>query len=427
MLLAALLLAPLASVPPAPPIPLEPARRAFEETRLASAEDGGKLWGKPLYGPMMFVDPKSHFVVTNVADAPGTLHLADGVFTGVLPQSAVVSNTAFDWHATRWTMVMWPAVGQTIVQRRRLLLHESFHRIQEEVGFPSTNPANSHLDTVDGRYWLQLELRALASALRASGEARATAIGDAALFRAARRAAAKEGAADDERALENNEGLAEYTGFALRGTGDEETRLAVARRLETLDANTSFVRSFAYQTGPAYGLLLDGATAIWRKSYRKSDDLCATLLAAAKLTQPPLADAAARAATYGGAALRTSEEQRDAQQRARIAAYRKQLVDGPVVELPMQSADFSFDPNDVVAIDGVGNVYPDLNASGDWGTLAATRGVLIRSDFSRLVVAAPPGMDAHTRKGDGWTLTLTSPWIVTRGSRDGDWRVSLTP
>jgi hypothetical protein len=82
------------------------------------------------------------------------------------------------------------------------------------------------------------------------------AIADALLFRGERRRTVP-GAAVNERRLENNEGLAEYTGFALRGTGGEETRLAVARRLDMVDVEGSFVRSFAYQTGPAYGLLLD--------------------------------------------------------------------------------------------------------------------------------------------------------------------------
>jgi hypothetical protein len=46
---------------------------------------------------------------------------------------------------------------------------------------------NEHLDTVDGRYWMRLEWRALARALRESGPQRNAAVSDALAFRQARR------------------------------------------------------------------------------------------------------------------------------------------------------------------------------------------------------------------------------------------------
>ncbi len=47
---------------------------------------------------------------------------------------------------------------------------------------------NEHLDTVEGRYWLRLEWRALARALRESGDARVLAVREALAFRQARHA-----------------------------------------------------------------------------------------------------------------------------------------------------------------------------------------------------------------------------------------------
>src|SRR5205814_9382415 len=126
-------------------------------------------------------------------------------------------------------MVMWPAVGERATSQRALLLHECFHRIQDDLGFPATQGDNAHLDSLDGRYWFLLELRALAKALR--NEDRVAAIRDAIAFRAKRRSLFPD-AAESERKLENNEGVAEYTGVALRGTSDGESRLAFARQLE---------------------------------------------------------------------------------------------------------------------------------------------------------------------------------------------------
>src|SRR5947207_911204 len=184
-------------------------------------------------------------------------------------------------------------------------MHECFHRIQNEIGFPASSPNNAHLDTVDGRYWLQLELRALTAALRATGDARTSAIRDAVAFRAARRAAFA-GAEETERPLENNEGLAEYTGWALRGTSAEESRYAFARHLDRIDPSTSFVRGFAYETGPAYGLLLDVLAPGWTRTYKAGDNLDAVLAKAASVAPTlPL-----REELYGGPALHAEEEKR---------------------------------------------------------------------------------------------------------------------
>src|SRR5207302_4350398 len=122
-----------------------------------------------------------------------------------------------------------------------------------------------HLDTLEGRYWLQLEWRALRAALLREGDDRRTAIEDALRFRGYRRSLFKE-AATEERALEMHEGLAEYTGVKLCGLTDAEQVLYAAGLLERRPSEYStFVRSFAYVSGPAYGLLLDSASKNWRK------------------------------------------------------------------------------------------------------------------------------------------------------------------
>src|SRR5713226_2210476 len=127
------------------------------------------------------------------------------------------------------------------------------------------------LDTRDGRLWLQLEWRALAAALTSRGKQRRRAIADALLFRAYRRAIFPQ-AASEECEMELHEGLAEYTGVKLSGS----TNLAqyvVDKNLKEATSNQTFVRSFAYATGPAYGILLDGTGTNWRKGLKKDDDL----------------------------------------------------------------------------------------------------------------------------------------------------------
>ena len=43
----------------------------------------------------------------------------------------------------------------------RLMMHEMWHRIQPQLGLPARPGGSEHLDTVEGRYWMQLEWRAV--------------------------------------------------------------------------------------------------------------------------------------------------------------------------------------------------------------------------------------------------------------------------
>ena len=383
----------LYGTPLSSPIPYEAAKRVFDEARLASDEDDAKLWGVPLYGPLVFANPKTRaFIREN-----GT--------GGELPAGVIVANTATNIDDVLTTMISWPAIsGGPPTAQRRLAMHECFHRIQNEIGFPANSPNNAHLDTVDGRYWLQLELRALTAALRATGDARASAIGDAVAFRAARRAAFA-GAEQTERTLENNEGLAEYTGWALRGTSAEESRFAFARHLERIDPATSFVRGFAYETGPAYGLLLDVLVPGWTRKYKVADDLAAFTGIAAGKANPD---------AYGGAELRAAEEKRDRDQRERVARFRARLVDGPVLELPMKDTHYGFDPNGVTSLGDAGNAYQSLEITAPWGHISVDGGARIAADWNTAFVPAE----------DRAKLQLEPGWKVVTGPRQGDLRVA---
>src|SRR3954454_10406766 len=186
----------------------------FGEAKVASDADAGALWGVRLYGPMMFADPRSRAVVANQADAEGKLKREGDVWTGTLPPNVGIANTATNWAGVRWTMIMWGALGQFRQDRVRLMMHECFHRVQDGIGLPAVDAVNNHLDTMDGRIWLQLEWRALDRALRTSGVERKQALANALAFRDHRRQLIAS-AAKAESALERNEGLAEYTGVRI--------------------------------------------------------------------------------------------------------------------------------------------------------------------------------------------------------------------
>src|SRR5262249_34861224 len=70
----------------------------------------------------------------------------------------------------------------------------------------------------------------------------------------------------EEDRMELHEGMAEYTGVRLRGTTIAQTEKYMADRLADAGTNRkTYPMSFAYETGPAYGLLLDLVGAGWRQ------------------------------------------------------------------------------------------------------------------------------------------------------------------
>jgi hypothetical protein len=405
------------------------AREAFGEAEEAALADGGKLWGRELLGPILFADPATRAVAANQPDERDLLVEKEGVFVGTLPPDVGIANTATDWAGVRWTMVAWPLPSDRH-DRTRLLMHESFHRIQPGLGHGGGDPLSNHLDTEAGRTWLRLELRALVQALVRAGEARKLPLQDALLFRAQRRALFAD-AAQKESSFERNEGLAEYTGFRLCGL--EGTALAerVVAKLRGDETSTSFVRSFAYATGPAYGILMDELGADWRRSIDPQADLGALLARAIGWKAPgELAAEAERAGERYDVAQITAAEQLRALERAVDAAMNRQrFVDGPVLLLPCGSqANFSFNPNDITPLEPVGSVYGTVYLVDTWGVLDVKAGgaLLVRSPTGALLEARVPApKDAVLRPiaSDGWNLALNDGWTLAPGERAGDWKV----
>ena len=422
LLLPALLLATLAPVARAAPDP-ESAAWVFGEARRLCEADGGALWGRSLCGPMMIVDPADRGIVASEADAGGVLVAAGAVYTGTLPRDAMLANTATEWSGTRWTQLVWP-LPQEPALLRTMLVHELFHRIQAGLGLDRSEAGNRHLDTQHGRYLLQLEWRALARTLMADDTtALRSHAADALAFREARRRLFP-AAAREEAQLEINEGLAEYTGVRIGLAHDEQRRAygvyALARFLDA----PSFVRSFAYASGPAYGLLLDSANPGWRAQLGAEADLGRMLATALDVDLDAAPGLAARERRYDpDGQLQTAEDARERQRQARLSAWRRDLVEGPVLVLPLQATGFQFNPQTLAALDGIGTVYPVLRLTDRWGELQVDGGAaLVHADRKRAVVALPPGGDGL--RGEGWTLSLKPGWKLVPGERKGDLTLS---
>jgi hypothetical protein len=413
--------APSAQSAPSP-IDMEQAKAAFAEAEAVSNKEGGRLWGRKLYGGLFFVDPETRAVVANEPDSDGVLHAANGVYVGTLPKELIVSNAPIEWQGKRWTMLMWPTIPADPIERRIAFAHELFHRIQPGLGLMAPDSLNLQLDSPEGRLWLQLEWRALAAALVGQGPVQTQAIRDALAFRSHRHELFP-GSCQTEASLEIAEGVPEYTGTIAGEPDRDSARWRVVGKLTDPDQNITFVRSFAYTSGPPYGLLLDSRLPGWRTKLSAQSDLSALL--ASTLPPDPAVSAEARATVYGAAAIRVAEAARAQKAETTKARYRARLIEGPTLLLPGgKKFAFSFNPSTLVSLGDANTVYPSFHATAEWGTLDVTDGVLVPTDFSRATVAAPKDTKGPHLEGPGWTLDLKAGWSVVPGAKSGSYTVA---
>jgi len=143
-------------------------------------------------------------------------------------------------------------------------------------------------------------------------------------------------------------------------------------------------------------------------------------------------DAEERGLRYGGRRIVSEEDATAARVAATEGRLRARLVDGPTLSLPIASRfNYSFDPNRVTPLAGIGTVNESARISDEWGILTVETGgvLLVRqgTGISRIVVAAPRDGVSPPLAGDGWRLELAAGWVIRPGSRAGSWEVRRAP
>lgn len=386
------------------------ATAAFAEVHALCTAEHGKLWDHSLCVPMMFVNRGSQEAVLNQAVKGGVKEGA--IYRLALPRDIAIANTSFDFQGKRWSMVMWPLPTNT-VERDILLMHESYHSIQPALGLQGDGGLgkNGELDSQAGRIWQRAEFSALRVALQTSGQQRKQAIADALMFRAYRMSLWPR-AAIDERSLELNEGLAESTGIdALQRSTDARVAAAI-HDIDSVEKERSFVRSFAYATGPAYAELLDVKEPNWRRNVTSNFAFGKATAAAYHLAFPKPEKNVALAAIrkYDGEQIIAQEGVRAKVTATRNARFTKAFLHGPTLTLSLTKFSISFDPRTVYSLPGQGSVYQTLTLGDAWGGLNVHGDgmALIPSTFSSVTVPLEKAPSGIQLAGKGWSLTLNN-------------------
>jgi hypothetical protein len=391
-------------------------------------QDGTELWGGDLCVPLLLADPDTRAVFAASADPQNVMTRDGHLYRGELPIEINIANTSVDWAGQAWAMVMLPIPADADAALA-VALHESFHARQAEFGLPSDGGAVAHLETLDGRTWLRMEISALIAALRREGHVREGAIASVLAFRAERWRLI-EGAEAAEIPLEDHEGLAQYTGDVL-AYGDEAAERVAADIERALGGDASYARSYAYSTGPAYGLLLDEFDPGWRERFVPGTGLPNLLSEAmgwGPVGQQFVQQVEHERDAFGYQTIAAEESIREAARIEEDAELTARFVDGATLTIPLRQMQFSFDPSEVRPLSGpdgeIGSIYPSAVVSDDWGRIEVTDGALIYSTWDRMSVPLSHQMtqvDGELRAA-GWSLTLAEGWEI---DQDGmKWRLT---
>jgi len=286
---------------------LDTASYLFERLDRLWDADGGYLWGTNLHAPIVIADSLTRYAVANMPDVEGEIFRRHGdVYVGQIPEDVHIANNMVYWGGRHWGMVTWGAVEVSDLDYTVfLILHKTFHAQQPDIFEGWSFPApNEHMDGLDARINVRLELNALLYALRTTGEDQLAAVQDALSIRAERHRL-NEGVAEGESSIEILEGTAVYTD-AMLGFDNLHDRLTFIE--DFIDSMaTETMRGFGYYTGALYALLLDEFGVDWRSGLSWECDLTAMLKEAIGFTEAtPFSEIDVE--RYGYSELRPAEE-----------------------------------------------------------------------------------------------------------------------
>ncbi|KYH08303.1 hypothetical protein A1704_03710 [Chryseobacterium cucumeris] len=395
----------------------------FDELKTASKKNIG-LWNKDLYGPMILIDPKTREFFASEPDSEGILKHNGTLYSGVLPATVNIANTAINWGGKRWAMIMLP-LSQNKENRINLLAHESFHRIQPSLGFSLNNAENNHLDQKEGRIYLRLELEALKQAVRSNSEKEIKRhLTNALIFRKYRNTLYK-GSETTENLLELNEGIAEFTGLIVSGRNKDQTRSYFLNGIEGFMKNPTFVRSFAYYTTPVYGYLLYHKDPDWNKKIDSKTDLTGYFIKAFDIRiQTDLQKAVEKLSdNYTGTSIIKQETDREEQTKKRIAEYKLKFIQQPHFEIKFEKMNVSFDPRNIMPVEDLGTVYPNIRITDLWGILTVETGALMSPNWDKISISNPVKTENKKVSGDGWILELTDGYTIAKDEDNGNYKL----
>lgn len=386
------------------------------ETVCFKESDADQLWGRNIYGPLMFVNREQRMVYSNVPDRDGNLKKKEGFYTSIYPRDLIINRDSLTFGGTNYALAALPPNEDefTIMERGIRSLYY-FH--QHFFGYKPMPYNTPNMDEENARLWIKLEWRALKKAIQSEGYEKNVALRDALIFRGSNHELYTK-YMNDEIIYENFEGLALFTSYLYVTSSEEEL---VARLLQTLDETYAF-SSYARTYGPIHGALY--AWLAYEKGFdftsikSANTDLGEIVRELYNIRLPEYCRdvAGSIALNYGLSTVQAEEDARNLEINNQIKKQTNLFTEKPVVSIDLISPYFDYEPLDIVPVVSLGTIYNKLNVSDNWGKLMVDRGgCLVSGNFKNLKLpAGNVKIDRFHIFGEGWNLTLNSDWEVVR-------------
>lgn len=377
------------------------------------ARDSGKLWGKELYSPLMFIDRRTRKITANQSDGEELLKSREHVYTGIYPREMIISNAPIRFGGTMFASVPLPEQEDEYRIKARAI-HSLFHKFQLE-NWPDlyTIYNTSNLDEQQARLLLKLEWKALIKALNSCGEEKLLAIRDALIFRGACHETYPAFTADQIR-FETYEGLTTFTYISLISESPDEFRKRMREQFEMIYSFQSYSRSYGFIHGALYATLLSQNMFDFKTIRSEKTDLGKLVKEVYGIELPAICRdvAGSIAFSYNFEEIKNEEEQRLRDIKERLDKQVALFTEKPVVFIELESPYFDFEPEDVHALDTLGILYSRLRVSDNWGKLTVDKtGCLVSNNYRHLRINAK-GLRTGKNHiyGDGWNLVLNDNW-----------------
>ncbi len=386
----------------------------FKKVEEICNRDNGALWGKNLYGPMMFVDRTSRQIIANQPDKEGNLKLKDGVFIGIYPREKIINNTAVEFGGTLFGMAPLPPEEDEYRITTRAI-HCLFHRYQYLNGILPVIFNSTNMDEREARIWLKLEWKALRKAINLEGEDKQTAIRDALIFRGTNRIAFPS-LANEANHFETYEGLASFTYTLLPSESMDEFKSRLFENFDRIYSFQSYSQSYGSIQGALYATLLHQKGFDFKNILRDKVDLGKLVMEQYNIVLPEVYRdvAGSLAISYNLDEIYREEEKRLQDIRERLHKQINIFNQKPVVFFDLESPYFDFEPEDVHSLDTLGTLYSHIRVSDNWGKLTVNKhGCLISGNYKQLRITAKGlKIDKNHVYGEGWHMILNESWTI---------------
>jgi hypothetical protein len=394
----------------------EKAIQYFRKVEDACNRDNGKLWGKNLWGPVMYVDRNTRKIIANQPDKEGLLKLKDGIYTGTYPRELLIYNNAAKYGGTLFAMAPLPNEEDEYRILNRAI-HGLFHCFQESTGYTSSGYNTVNMDEKNARLWMKLEWKALRKALNSEGSEQQVAIRDALVFKGSNREQYQE-YADDEIRFENYEGLAAFTYTLLITRTPEENKNRMLEFLDRIYSMPSYNRSYGAVTGALYANLLYSKGYDFKLIRSENVDLGDEVKNLYDIQLPEVCRdvAGSLALNYEVDIIQSEEAKRIADIKERIHRLISTFTEKPVVFFELESPYFDFEDSDIHPMDTLGTLYSAIRVSDNWGKLTVENGgCLVSNNFKYLRITSK-GYKADKNRvgGEGWHLVLNAGWELAQ-------------